>query len=777
MGLDSEMSHPNPDTASMPQKAQRDYFENSDADSARVLLPDNLAALEANGRRVNVPPQIAGSLLIKALHYSLHHTRLSEVSQYRYFNEIQRVFNYMSATPSAYSMKATIFQVQVVSNAIKDMNCTDKRSYHYQRVFLSAIRKIKDIPCFTEHEQKLAKSILRNTAVFQRIKDTRKKTISELYPEFKFTDREYIESIRAIAFTCHAVWSGIRSQFKSEMPSEYAELRERLMKNAGLVKLVSSNTPALTSFRKRQYTYSSQFEADIIWIRQLLLEVANTLNNDYFTEALFLSIAYNQVRFRDIYLDQQQDRLALKSQIDHPGMLALLRKWILTPHFKMNGHHVVVTSTLSPLCLLLPWGVNEMGLYAAFLLTDRVSPAAIRNISLNQFTWLDRHNVQTTPALASRATISGIYKGRQKKSTDLEIADRTKPLFHLLSELYSSYDTAIDDKLINPSFGRPFEKIFNIRGSVVDAQLLGAGLTKQRLAQSGLAPLVVKGSALYTRIQSLGETAFHELIIAGSQRIYSSDACRLNPSLPEWRSPKTFLAPTAIAQSRVIAGQAVDLNDVRISEDMTLGYSDGFYTKTQQKADAQFHSIETRLNVYYRRANAKIIVECRERFAAQVGDEMLKMALDMAAITSDSNAVVTLEQARAVCGLGDLKSEITPEMLIAQADAQGALINDTAFIAPTKWSKTYVIKSDMHAFLMVAKIHHIDASINDLLASNDRLVPRAIARRMLLMMLLSEFEKTMVNRAHQRLKRMLEKDSLAVSKLFVPLCVMVGDDQ
>lgn len=777
MGLDNEINHPNRDNASIPQKAQRDYFENSDACSARVLLPDNLVALEANGRRVNVPPQLGGSLLIKGLHYLLHHTGLSPVSQDSYISSIRRVFDYMSTTPSAYSIKEPIFTVQVISNAIKDMGLRDKTSYDYQKVFLCAIRKIKDMPHFATHEKRLAKSILRSTAVFQNIKSHPKKAISELHPEFGFTDLQYVESIRKISVTYHAVWSEIRSQFKSQMPSEYAELRERLIKTPGLVKLVSSNTPAPSHVGKGKHLSGLRLKSEIIWIRNLLLKVAYTLKNDYFTEALFLSITYSQVRLKEAYLDQQQDRLALKSQIDHPGMLVLLRRWLLISGLKMGGYAVVMPSTLSPLCLLLPWGGNEMGLYAAFLLADRVSPTAIRSISLNQFTWLDRHNVEATPVLASRATISGVYKGRQRKSTDLEITDRTKPLFHLLSEIYSSYYTAIDDKLIDPSFKKPFEKYFEISGAAKTSHLLGGGINKNSIAKSALAPLVVRDSALYTRIQSLGEVAFHELIIAGSQRTYSSNGCGLNPNLPEWRVPGAFLAPTAITQSRVIADQVVDLADVRISEDMMLGYSEEFYTKTQQKADAQFHSVETRLNVYYQRANAKMVVECRERFAAQVGDEMFQMALDMAAIASDSSMIVTLEQARAVCGLGDLESEITPEILIAQADAQGALINDTAFITPTKMSKTYVIKSDTHAFLMAAKVHHIDASMNDLLASNDRLVPRAIARRMLLMMLLSEFEKTMVNRAHQRLKRMLDKDSLAVSKLFVPLNVMLGDDQ
>jgi hypothetical protein len=766
MSFDNDLTHPNSDTVSISQKAQKDYFENADAHTTRVILPDNLGVLEAYDKRISVPPQLAGSLLIKSLHYLLHHVVLSPITLGQYIGYIKRVFDYMSAHPSAYAVKDPIFMVQVVSNAIKDMDKGDKIAYRHQRVFFNAIGKVNRNGNFTTAEQKLYKAILKHTVVFENVKSTAKKTISELHPEFVFTDRQYIDSIRTIALTYHAVWSAIRAEFKSEMPSEYAELRERIIKTPSLVDLVSSSIPALSKFNIRNTYYGSPLKDEVIWIRQLLIQVANTLKNDYFTEALFLSKVYSQVHLRAEHLDQQPDRLALKSQIDHPTMLGHLSKWLFQNPTKLNGKSVLMQAVFSPLCLLLPWGSNELGLYATFLLTDRVGPTSVRNISLKQFTWLDRNHVKTTQELASRATIRGIYKGRQKKTTDLEITDRTKPLFHLLSELYSSYNAAIDEGLIDPAFMKPFEQLFSGKGQAADTQLLGRGLFKQAITNSGLAPLVVKGTALYENIQSLNVPAFHELMIAGSQRMSDRAKDRLNLNRPEWRIKRAFLAPTAITQSRVIADQFVDLNDTRISEDMTFQYSEEFYTKTQQKADAQFHSIETRLNVYYQRANSKLVVECRERFAAQVGDEMVKMAMEMAIIASESNAVVTLEQARAVCGLGDIESEITPEELVSQVDAQEALINDTAFITPANGSKTYIIRSDMHAFLMAAKIHHIDASINDLLLSNERLVPRAIARRMLLMMLLSEFEKPMVNRANQRLNKMLTIDPSAISRLW-----------
>lgn len=755
--------------------SQRDYFENADAHTTRVLLPDNLGCLEVHGTQANVPPQLAGSLLIKSLHYLLHHTGLAPISQGGHIKYIQRIFDYMSAHPSAYAVKDPIFMLQVVSNAIKDMGKGDKSAYIYQAKFLSAIRRVNGIAHFTTAEQKLSKAILKHTVVFERVKNDAKKTVSELHPEF--SDRQYMDSIRTIALTYHAVWSAIRAQFKSKMPSEYAEFKERLIKTPGLVDLVSSSTPALASFNKGGTYFGSPLKSNVIWIRKLLLQVANTLKNDYFTEALFFSMVYSQVDLKAEYFDQQQDRLALKSQMDHRAMLGHLNKYLLQSGPRLNGKTVKIPSVLSPLYLLLPWGGNELGLYATFLLTDRVGPTSVRNISLKQFTWLDRNHVQTTQALASRATIRGIYKGRQDRTSDLEITDRTKPLFHLLSELYSSYNAAIEERLIDPAFMKPFEQLFSGKGQTASTQLLGLGLSKQVINGSGLAPLVVKGTALYSHIQSLKVPAFHELVIAGSQRMSCFGTNRLNLNLPEWRNQQTFLASTAITQSRISADQLVDLNDTRISEDMTFQYSEEFYTKTQQKADAQFHSIETRLNVYYQRANDKLVVECRERFAAQVGDEMVKMAMEMATIASESSAVVTLKQARAVCGLGDLESEITPEELVSQVDAQEALINDTAFITPTNGSKTYIIKSDMHAFLMAAKIHHIDASINYLLLSNERLVPRAIARRMLLMMLLSEFEKPMVNRANKRLNKMLTIDPSAISNLFPSLNVMLGHNQ
>jgi hypothetical protein len=183
---------------------------------------------------------------------------------------------------------------------------------------------------------------------------------------------------------------------------------------------------------------------------------------------------------------------------------------------------------------------------------------------------------------------------------------------------------------------------------------------------------------------------------------------------------------------------------------MGMTYQEEFDNQTRKVAKDQFHSVETRLNTYYLRANAKVVIESRERFAAQVGNEMLVMAEAMAEEASRRTALLDLAGAKAVCGLAESESEFTPEELIKQAEAQGSLLNDTAFIRQRDGATTYVIKSDLHALLMVAKIAQIDNGIEQLLLSNERLVPRAIARRMVIAAILAEFETSMVEKARKR---------------------------
>ena len=75
------------------------------------------------------------------------------------------------------------------------------------------------------------------------------------------------------------------------------------------------------------------------------------------------------------------------------------------------------------------------------------------------------------------------------------------------------------------------------------------------------------------------------------------------------------------------------------------------------------------------------------------------------------------------------------------AQAQGSLLNETGFISQE--TKTYIIKSPLHAELIGRKIDHIDNQIEKLLQNNHKLVPNAIAQRMLLAVMLSNFDEAM----------------------------------
>lgn len=129
----------------------------------------------------------------------------------------------------------------------------------------------------------------------------------------------------------------------------------------------------------------------------------------------------------------------------------------------------------------------------------------------------------------------------------------------------------------------------------------------------------------------------------------------------------------------------------------------------RRRAFNNFHSVETQQNVYDNRSNDKIKVKTVERFAAQVGEEMLAKAAIISEAKSKSAKQLTLREFRQLIGLeGNLSAENAEDLglLAREAKALGYIQDESGIFATSE--ETVIIVDERTAFLLEEHAEHLE---------------------------------------------------------------------
>ncbi|MBO6827207.1 MAG: hypothetical protein JJ879_13455 [Sneathiella sp.] len=739
------------------EEPEVDFFEGTSSNPVPLFVefPDVLrypAKSSAGYREILVPICIRGSIIHKVLAYEIRFSGSGVRNLDGRSLAIGRIF---SALESENNVNEELIGVKI-NQIIKSLKGNDgktigdKMAKAIQSRFLAPINAVlKEKPIqFTNEEIRQLTQINRLIIRFQDTVSTPSLSISERYSSLPYTNKDYIESIRQLAFVQFFIWQEIRKRFKEECYKEYSELLE-LLADKTLHGLLKNSTGALPSkIRKLQ---SGKIYAERIYrIQYLMIQAALKLDEEILMESLFISFAYrHQTTFHGDFWLTDDGIKSLKSDIDLPYMRKYLEE-LCYPHglAKPNGrntgfvrehsntkYYSGCVSTFSPYALFLPYGPDELGLYAALFATDRIQLSALLRLTTNDVLLRDSRDQEISNVnYASRLKINA-FKGRNGKKDGL-IYSKGEPFYELAKSLKQEFDKFIDANLIDNDGRGIFSSILN-SNDFSEMTLFRGNLSNifQFGPKCRLFTMLTLGTKYYKTVHdSVRNPAFLNLL-----------ASKLGFS-----ETRNIVSITNITQSRIYADQAMDLSDVGVSDSMSLAYSEDLYRSLKITAPGQHHSIDTRLNVYYQNSNDRIIIAAREKFAAQVGEEMVKAADLLAQSKSHSTVLLDLEAAKRSIGLTPSKNEVTAEELLIQADVQGFVTTETGFIFSEQDGVTYIIKSPLHAHLIKSKIVHIDSEIERLKLSNTELVPRAIAERMLLSLVLEQFDQSIIQNAEVR---------------------------
>lgn len=241
--------------------------------------------------------------------------------------------------------------------------------------------------------------------------------------------------------------------------------------------------------------------------------------------------------------------------------------------------------------------------------------------------------------------------------------------------------------------------------------------------------------------------------------------------------PQLSLLLTKVTSDR---GNTLPLRSVNSSAQKVSGGSNSFELKedfseltksgidedaVRRRASNNFHSVETQQNVYDNRSNDKIKVETVERFAAQVGEEMLAKATIISEAKSKSAKQLTLREFRQLIGLeGNLSAQNTEDLglLAREAKALG-YIQDEAGIFSTS-EETIIIVDERTAFLLEEHAEYLEReAVNQFEGQSHNTALKLLAHLLMLREQLSRFPESTKRVARERYQHL--KGQIPFSKI------------
>lgn len=740
----------------------KDYFDTSGSSFGQKIIDPYLEHLSHKTRsgitlNAHIPEGIKGTLLHYAITWNFYN------SDYSYNTARQTLRKYRKVFQAFEKQNFTRFDdaqlLLKLSNCIKSLKdrdgnpINDQTACDLQRPLITPVRKILKTNLLNRHQRKLLSEMLTNTPLFVGQPSNARESLAEIHSNYQYTNQQYIDSIRTFCFKHMEMCTNLRSSFKNEAPDLYQEIKSLILKNHS------------ANFEKKSYftihlKYQKKTKSDALEFRRILgaiTEASLKLDDPFLMETLFLGLAFKNPNMSYL-IKKHNGRWVLNKHVTHGYMRSVLSSYIdknglikigarrlkkrytgkqdgAPEEHKLRSRVPMGTlSSISPLTLFMPYGLSELDALIGFLASERASSDSIKNFSLKDVCFVNSHG-EEVDALATDATgvFVRLYKNRAKKKEQTEIYKRGSTLFSYLKSMVVEYDLAVSEGLISSHHAtKPLDHFFHNDFSISTGSIFHYGASI-RYGASFLQPIVIDGSH-YSKL--LVKHIYQPLLTV----IRSFSLCRLDTK--KYDTAFGAMSLSSIRQSRIYYAEAKDLQNYSVSDDFNLLYSEEIYREMEVEASQQQHLVSTRLNTYYSRSRDKLVIDIKSKFAAQVGDEMLKIAEEIVRFKAGSITLLNLNEAKALCGLSDVEEKPSAEEILAHADTINALVTDTGFLQTN--GTTYIIKSPLHACLMKKKIDHIDNEIGQLMANNDRLVPNAIAQRILLSIMLLNFDKSVL---------------------------------
>ncbi len=740
----------------------KDYFDISGSSFGQKVIdsyPEHLSYKTKSGTTLNahIPVGIKGTLLHYAITWNFYNSDYSDNTSKKTIRKYRKVFQtFEKQNFSRFDDSQLLLKLSNCIKSLKDKNgnpINDQTACDLQGPLITPVRKLLKTNLLNRRQRKSLSEMLTSTPIFVAPPSKARESLSEIHSNYQYTNQQYIDSIRAFCFKHMEMCMNLRSSFKNDAPDLYQEIKNLILKN-------NSAHFEKKSYFSIHFKHKKKTKHDALVFRRILgaiTEASLKLDDPFLMETLFLSIAFKNPNM-SFLIKQHNDRWVLNKHVTHSYMRSVLSRYIdnngliktqarclkkryigqqdgapeehkLRPRIPMG-----TLSSISPLSLFMPYGLSELDALIGFLASERASSDSIKYFSLKDVCFVNSHG-EAVDSLATDATgvFVRLYKNRAKKKEQTEIYKRGSTLFSYLKSMVVEYDLAVSEGLISSHHTtKPLDHFFHNDFSILTGSFFNFGVSN-RYGASYLQPTVIDGSH-YSNL--LVEHTYQPLLTV----IRSFSLCRLDTK--KYDTACGAMSLSSIRQSRIYYAEAKDLQNYSLSDDFNLLYSEEIYKEMEIEASQQQHLVSTRLNTYYSRSRDKVVTDIKSKFAAQVGDEMLKIAEEIVGFKADSITLLNLNEAKALCGLSDIEEKPSAEEILAHADTINALVTDTGFIQAN--GTTYIIKSPLHACLMQKKIDHIDNEIEQLMANNDRLVPNAIAQRILLSIMLLNFDKSVL---------------------------------
>jgi len=176
------------------------------------------------------------------------------------------------------------------------------------------------------------------------------------------------------------------------------------------------------------------------------------------------------------------------------------------------------------------------------------------------------------------------------------------------------------------------------------------------------------------------------------------------------------LLPSAIAQSHVYAEEAKRGGFTK-SPTMLPTYDRENPDENSRKAQNQFHTLETREEVYRARSRDKLKLKKGRAFAAAVSEEMANISDDIISAWEERTSPLPVSVLVDVVGLRGNAPEAPPETILAAAKAEKFLVEKSGLIR--KDGMIYLFDSGLTARMMMEEIRHIEEELERLFSTQD----------------------------------------------------------
>ncbi|MGK7661291.1 MULTISPECIES: hypothetical protein [unclassified Marinovum] len=208
------------------------------------------------------------------------------------------------------------------------------------------------------------------------------------------------------------------------------------------------------------------------------------------------------------------------------------------------------------------------------------------------------------------------------------------------------------------------------------------------------------------------------------------------------------LLPSAVAQSHVYAEEAKRGGFTK-SSTMQPTYDLENLDENSRRAKSEFHTLETREEIYRARSRDRIKLRKGRAFATAVSEEMANIASDIVSAWEERTSPLPVSALVDVVGLRGNAPEASPETILAAAKAENFLVEKSGLIR--KDGMTYLFDSGLTARMMMEEIRHIEGELENLFSTQD--VDKALnawAKLSFLELLLKRFSSVSLKDAREK---------------------------